>query len=471
MSTQKTAYELGVQLAYDAYLEKSARAEKKIISGAVSGARNFFDTLAGHNVGKTISEQHAKVMKTPIVAAQTKKTPADMSTLESYVTKALRSKKPLPGVLGVGEKEFQETAPRALRWFERRLPENMRSARKDLRNYYENRYDLPKQTASRKKLTDALTEGHRAIKKQRAATRNARLALGSVVAVPAAGAVAMAKEGSLSEDAPPVAAAGAAATLPFAQGLRSGALGMAESKGKRLSLDQLHKAFKPGDILLTSQPGWSSSFKLPIAAMGGDPYGYHVESVLRNTKGGHTSYIHSTPGAGAAAIAHGAPIEGQDVIIKRLKDQSKTKEFVKNLKGYGRREEVLRKMLGVDAPPEMYDTATAVKGGGKSFLPAPIRRLLFKDKTPLPGATVCSSLPGMACPVDLAPGVARREIMPHHLQRSAALETVGHYRAPRKMHQKAYEGLLRASPWITRGALGAGLGYGAYKGMQHLMAD
>lgn len=469
MKPQEKLYELGVERAFREYIEKQAKS--KVVSDVASKAKTFFDTLAGHNIEKAIGEQHANIMKSPLIVRQAKKTPKDMSTVESYVTKALRSKKELPGVRKLTEKEFREQQPRVLKWLEGKLPKKLRQKLEDRRYFDTEHFELPRQTKGRQQLVEDLTKGHRAVKAQRGATRKARLLATGAVGVPAVGASLLAKESSLVEDdsSAPAVAAGAAGSLPIIQGLRSGALGMPEAKGRALTLEQLEKTLRPGDILLTSQPGYSSAFKAPIAAMGGDPYGYHVETVMNNPKSGAPRYIHSTPAEGGAAFNTGRPITEQDVIVKRLKDQSKVKEFVKNLKGYGKREEVLRNMLGLEAPMEMYDKSTAIKGGAKSFIPERLRRFFFKDTAALPGATVCSTLPGMACPVDLAPGVAKHEIMPHHLQRSAALETVGHYRAPRKAYQTAYEGLLRAAPWITRGALGLGLGYGAYKGMQALL--
>jgi hypothetical protein len=394
-------------------------------------ARDFLNTVAGRNIEKVMSEQHQKVMNLPYVRQVAKQNPGNMSTFESYVTKSLQGKaKNIPSVA-----------------------------------------DLPRETKGRLQLIDALLKGNQAVKAERARALRSRLGLSGAVIVPGAiGAGVTSKYGALIEQdsyAPSIGA-GIAGSAPIIQGARSGALGRPEVGGRMIkNVEKLESMLKPGDILLTSKPGYGSHFKAPIAMMGGDPFGYHVETVLSTPKSG-PRFIHSTPAAGGASVYSGGLIEGEDVIVKRLKDQSQVKEFLKNLKKYKGREDVLEKMLGEYARAGMYDTGAAIKGGAKSFIPEPLRRLFFKEKAPLPGATVCSSLPGMTCPVDLAPGVPKHEIMPHHLQRSAALETVGHYRAPRKLHQKIYEGLLRASPWVTRGALGLGLGYGAYRGLKAL---
>jgi hypothetical protein len=223
--------------------------------------------------------------------------------------------------------------------------------------------------------------------------------------------------------------------------------------------------------MLTSRPGWGSSFKMPIAFMGGDPYGYHVETVTKVPKGGAGRAIegvHSTPAEGGAAGYLEKLDPKKDYIVKRFKDPAVRQQYLKNLLKLEESENVLESMLGPYARSKMYDMEAALKGGSKSFLPQFLQKLIGTSE-PLSGQTVCSSLPGIASPVCLAPGVPRHEVMPHHIQRSPVLETPGHYRAGRTGLQRVYEHVLRAAPWLLRGGIGAGLGYGAYRGVKALM--
>ena len=419
-----------IDIAYEIGVRQARRDHEKRAT-----VRSFLNTLAGRNVGKALSEQHQRIMKLPFVVQQAKRTPRDMSTFESYITKALKGgERYTPG-----------------------LEDLSASARK---------------AKGRKDLIETLTQGQGIVKTEQVAALKARLGLGGAVALPAAGSAVLSsgeKTGAIEDvgDVAPAVAAGTMGASPIVQGLRSGALGLPEAKGQQVkNVETLQKMLKPGDMLLTSKPG-ISGVKPLVAAVGGDPFGYHVESVTKTPKAG-PSFIHSTPAEGGAFRYGPYELsEAEDVIIKRFKDPAHTKKYLENLNRFGRKEDVLEKMLGPYARKQMYDFDAARRAGLKSFVPKFLQRLIGSG-TPAQGATICSSLPGLCSPVELAHGVPAHEILPHHIQRSPALKTVSHLRVPRTIGQGAVEGLLRASPWLLRGALGAGLGYGAYRGIKAL---
>jgi len=419
-----------------------------------SWVKRFLGAVAGRNVDKEFTKRLRQIQELPFVKLKARSN--DMSTFDSYVQNALRNSR-----VGVPSE-----------------------------------WDIPaamQRSAGRMDLRQALEEGRQAVKAERMRTLKARLGFTGATALPAVGVAALSSGEPETPSAPPIkqasflrrlqklgvendvnpaalTAGSIAGAAPIVQGLRSGAMSLPEAKGKRiLSPEELQKMLRPGDILLTSKPGISSAFKPAIVALGGDPYGYHVENVISAPKRGAPTIVHSTPAAGGADRATEHLQKGEDVIVKRLKDQDAAKKMVRNLRQFASKEDVLEHMLGPYARAQMYDTGSAIRGGLKSFIPEPLQKLIPKGKNPLPGSTICSSLPGMACPTDLAPGVAKHEIMPHHLQHSPALETVGHYRAPRGRAMRVFEGALRATPWALRGALGLGLGYGAYKGIDALM--
>ena len=422
--------------------------EREKRAGAASAVKDFFGRVGGKNVEKALADEYIKVMGVPHVAEQAVMSPKRMGAFQTYVKNMLRGNVSKRGIA------------------------------------------LDASKKKRKAIIDALASGRNNVKAQQTSTRNARLALGGGLAVPAAGvgtAAALSKEsasidpdeilrriGIKDEPSDLIPAAGGAAVgaSPIVEGLRPGGAlrNFPEPASKAVTdVSKIRELIRPGDIILTSGPGHTSHFKPMVSAVGGSPYGYHVETAIKAKKGaGPYKFIDSHPRTGGATARWKASLDpGEDIMIKRLKDSSQVKPFLKNLKKMKKSEDLLAKLLGEEARPAMYDKGTAVSGGLRSLIPSPLRKLI-PSKKPMAGSTVCSSLPGMACPVNLAPGVAKHEILPHHLQRSAALETVGHYRAPRTAKQKAYEMLMHASPWAVRGLVGAGLGYGAYKGLQAL---
>jgi hypothetical protein len=436
------------------------RNKEAAIADIIPRARKMFsgaaETLGGHNVDRVLQQQHQKAMKNPFIRTQAKYRPKSMTeeeiagTTSDFMSDVLRGKKEVP-------------------WLE----------------------DLPALSKGRVKLVRTLEQGRKAVKGEQKTTRKARGLLAGGVALPVAGTSLLAKEGAdgpalkkpsikkpdlkdTAQTVLPAAAAGVAGTTPIVQGLRSGALGKWSPGGKEFKdVGALRKSLKPGDVVLTSSPGKGGAFKPIISALGGDPFGYHVESVQDVPKGGagrSVGFIHSSPGLGGAYGYEGPLAEGEDVIVRRFKDEATRKQYLKNLSKREMAEEMLEDVFGADARSTMYDKSQSVRAAGKSFLPSPLQKLLDRGK-PSTGATVCSSLPGMASPVCITPGVKGKDVLPHHIRRSKAFETVGSYRAPRNMSQRVFERILQTSPWLLRTGIGAGLGYGAYRGAKALLGS
>lgn len=426
MKDLENAYETGLCLAVNAQLEKNA---------APSTPRlGVFARLLGRGVEETAEKQYQRIMQLPYVQRQLARYPkGTLSTFQSYIQRALRATpEDIPSVWDLSS-----------------------SARKSLQ---------------RRQLLRAVQYGQRAVAAARLDANMARASLAMPLAT--AGIVASAPSKTAAEknkSTIPAIGASIAGVAPIAQGLASGALGAPVPKKLHVSnAERLRKMLRPGDILLMSEPGVESPIKIPITMTGGDPYGYHVGTVVSAPKRGMPKIIHSTPAEGGASYVV-MPIDTKhDYIVKRLKNRRHVKQFLKNIDKYRAKEDVLEEMLGPLARSRMYDKPAAVRGAVKSFLPRIAQRAITRKTKPLPGATICSSLPGMTCPVDLAPGVPKHEILPHHIQHSPALKTVAHYRALRAPKQKVIESTLRATPWLIRGALGGALGLGAYKGLQAL---
>jgi hypothetical protein len=318
-----------------------------------------------------------------------------------------------------------------------------------------------------------------AVSRARSQENLTRLLTGTAVAAPIAyGLNKMSSDNKNVSDYTPAAAGAFFGSAPILQGLKSKALSLssnAPEKGKKLkSVRDVSKALQPGDIVLTSSPGKSGYFKSMISGLGADPHGYHVTtvtSVPKNRKRGAFEYVHASPQEGGAYGYSAHPDKGDDVIIKRFKDPAHREKFLENLETRQIAEEGLEERFGGAARGSMYDTPRGVRSAGRSFLPESVARALGGKEAPSPGASVCSSLPGMASPVCLAKGVEGANILPHHIRRSAALETAGIYHAKRTGPQLLYEKALSVLPWAIRGAAGLGLGYGAYRGAKALMGQ
>lgn len=400
----------------------------------------ILDRLAGRNVAKALAEQHKQILRVPSVAEQVAQHPGSMSTFETYVDKALRGKR------GYIPREMPPP-PTLQTILERAETENHRN------------------------LMQALTAGRDAVRAERMATLKTRLGLAGAAALPVAGGIAAAsyqrnKTSALDEYRDPHretaarAAAGVMGALPISQGLLSKAMALPAPVGKRIKdIPELLETLQPGDITLRGRPGAGGS-KIPTVMVGGDPYGTHVETLV--SKEGPT-FIHSHPFVGGA-IAHQRPLqEAEDLTIMRFRNPQHTQEFLKNLQELRQREDILGKLLGEEARKRMYDRPAAIRSGAESLLPPAVRGALPRWKIPGPGETICSSLPALCSPVSMTPGTPAWKALPHDLQNSPVLEAIGHYRAPRTRAMRMFEGILRTTPWLLRGALGLGLGYGAYK--------
>lgn len=270
----------------------------------------------------------------------------------------------------------------------------------------------------------------------------------------------------------PAVVGGAVGVAPTIHGLTSrSTIAFPEPPELQLeSVKKLQKYLQPGDILLTSKPGLTGT-KVPGSLVGMDPYASHVEAVVETPAGKPPVVIHSHPTVGGAVRrARDLPVD-RDVIIKRFKDPTHRTQFLKNLERFESQEEALAKTLGDIARRKQYDRAGAVSAGFKTIIPRKLRKLFAGKPSTVEGATrtFCSSLIGMASPICLSPEIPAHELLPQHIQKSPELATKFHYRAPRLPRTKAVEALLRAAPWLARAAVGAGLGYGAYRGIKALM--
>jgi len=425
MKMAEQAYDAGTNQALYDFLQKEAALASK--------ARSFVNTLLGRGVNETVAEQYKKIMKLPYVTQQVRKYKGQTGPFETYVRQALRHKKFLPD------------------------PDDLAGERGPLA------------------LARALTSGQKAVQAAQQTALKTRIGIGGTLALPVSGIVAghtLTKQSAPEnkQSIIPAIAGTAVGITPIAQGLHSGALGRSFGKRPRINdIETLRKIVRPGDILLESAPGIPSKWKPLINLTGADPaIGYHSKVVTDVPKDISLPIEYVESGrAGARPIGRQFQ-EGEDIFIKRFKNTEHVKPFLANLKKRVGAEDVLAKIVGTEtAQTAMYDTPASIKAGLGSLLPAPLHKLLTK-KAPEEGRAICSSLPGMCSPVDLAPSIPTHHILPQHLETSPALETPGYYKAPRTLKYKLLEKALRASPWLLRGALGAGLGYGAYRGIKAL---
>jgi len=427
---------------------KQAAPNLQSLKNFATRAKGTVDDLVkvplGRNVDEAVEKAHTHAMRNKYMQTQAKYNPGDMGTTEEFIRDTLRGTTEIPWVS-----------------------------------------ELPSASKGRLNLLNRMKSGRRQVAAEQARTRASRVGIGSGVALPllAVGGFELGKEGAATvpkksdlkakvKEVAPAAIGAAAAAAPIIQGIGSGALRVRPDIGRQFqSVAKLRKSLKPGDIILTSHPGKGGKWKSPIALLGGDPYGYHIETATKIPKRGKAvEFVHSSPGVGGAAGYVGDLDELEDVVVRRFKTPAQRKEYLKNLASREHAEDVLEEVFGEEARATRYDKTQAGKAGAKSFLPKRLQKL-FQGGAPGAGKAICSSLPGMASPVCMVPGVHGKDVLPHHIRSTKALKTVGSYRAPRTMGQKAFERLLQAGPWALRGALGAGLGYGAYRGAKALMAS
>lgn len=436
MDYQKCAYELGTKVA------------------RFEALKGFWGKLLGRNVRQVHQAQLDKLMKNKFLQKELKGVTGAPDTVEAYLRNALKGKgKGLPSAQGT--RDYRQMVE---------LPEKL--------------------SPGHKRLINQVIRGQKAVAAAQAAAARARLGTAAAaIPVLAAGGVGLAT----SDDAPtpekvadaadvvPAAAGVAAGSLPIAQGLRSGALTLRAPKEHVFSsLAELRKALRPGDILLETNPGLrDTTWKPLITALGADPTrGHHVTPVVSVPRMLSDMAVGALEAGPSVGVVHSdMPLrEGADYTIRRLKDKKDAARFVKNLKNHARSIEPLGELFGSAAVKSTYDQQAAIRAGIGSVLPNKANQLLAGG-APDAGRAICSSTVGICSPVELQKGVPRQHILPHHIARSAELETVGRLKAPRTLKQKWIERALRASPWALRGALGLGLGYGAYKGISALFGD
>jgi hypothetical protein len=429
--TPKVAYMLGGQLALDHCFEGHSKTAD--IGDVV---KNYVGRVLGSNVDNLVSSRYQELIKNPVLRKMEGEfIPGAMDTTHAYIKDVLRGSKTLPAIK-----------------------------------------DIPRssQGGRTRKLVDAISRARDEVLTQQQATRMARLGTAGAVALPI-GAVALSKSSALRDQEgssylPSIAGAGVA-TLPMLQGLEAGAVRMPES-GKTVfkNVEELKKAIQEGDIMLTGNPSMNS-LKAAIIAAGGDPHGYHTETVAsRPNRKGWFNVIHSHPKAGGASRQINDLLGKEDVIVRRFKDPAVRAKFMENMENAELQQDLLGNLFGEKAQISTYNKPSGIKAGIKDLLPRFLRKPLASC-APGAGNTMCSSLPATRSPVELAPGIPAHEVLPHHIQKSDALETIGHYYAPRSGAVSATETALRGVPTVARGLLGAGLGYGAYRGLKSLMEE
>lgn len=400
----------------------------------------YGSALSGRNVQEAAELAHGGVMKNPLIRKAVKKTPSSERLMSEQVGEMLYGRQQIP-------------------------------------------VEIFEMGGKRRDLVRALEKGQKAIGKARTRRRLARggtaLAVGTPIALgvgsmmsPDEAEKTGAKKKSLGEQAKelaPAVAAGAVGSVPILHGLKTQALKVKGDKGQVVTdPKQLKKLIRPGDVLLSADPGKAGKWKAQISMLGGDPTGYHVETVTgKSGPGLEFQRTHASPGWGGAMREGTAFVADEDVIIRRFKDKQQAKEYLKNVRARAKAEEAFGSVFGERARGRLYAGKQNISSALKSMLPGPLSKLI-PDPSSVTGMASCSSLTGQCSPVSLAPGVSGKDVLPHHVRSSKAFDTIATYRAPQTGAQRVYNAVLRASPWLLRGAAAAGLGYGAYRGAKAL---
>ena len=424
------------------YTKKASVDLKNALLTAKNLGANHWNKLRGSNIEDVVQAYLGEALQHPAVKPIRKEFPDNMDVARGYMYDVLRGSKNVPSI-----------------------------------------DDLPKASRVNNSLLTLLHKGSKAVGNETKVTRNARIGTGLVVGLPIASGLYTTHDNSnfklsslLKQDESntiPIVAGAVAAGAPVVQGLHSGALALRNHTGKQFTnVSQLHKNLNPGDIVLVSSPGVAGGpWKPVISALGGDPYGYHVQNVTGKPHGSRKSvnFTHSNPGAGNAFPFNFKLSPEEDMIVRRFRSPELAKNYVDNLYKKEMSQEALEQLFGMRARGSMYEGSSSLKAGIKSLLPAPLSRLLKNNVSC--GGGICSSLPAQASPIPLVPGVEPNDVLPHHIRRTNVLKTIGHYKAPRTGGQLALERLFQAAPWALRGGIGAGLGYAAYKGVKALTSD
>jgi len=328
--------------------------------------------------------------------------------------------------------------------------------------------EMRRMSGEHKNIYRQLEEGRKKVTSEDRKTAIGRLAVASLFAAPIAAHEFTKENAKKSKTNYKALAAGAVAgSLPLAQSGYSGAIRVNSKIPKTITS---HKAFtkmlKPGDILLSGIPGRLDPTKAGVSIIGGDPKGYHAE-IVGGRIGKNRWSIHSHPLVGGAGYGKPAARNEYNILLRLKNDstRSKAKKFVSNALKKVTQQELLEKSFGPSARGSRYDEARSIYRGATSLLPESVAQLVRKK--PKAGTGFCTSIVGEASPVKLVKGVHPSDVMPHHLLHSKALKPVAQY-IPKSLGKPAMfaDRLLAASPFVLKGALGFGLGYGAYRGVK-----
>lgn len=232
------------------------------------------------------------------------------------------------------------------------------------------------------------------------------------------------------------------------------------------SMAELARDAKPGDMLLTSKPE-GSFWKYTIAPLTGSEF-YHVQPVVGRRGGMGTS---------TSAGSFSDPSFAADTQKQLLQQSLKIPEELMN-EGYP--DAVLLRPKTPMTPDQLkafkkdmmaraqaeFNRKNAV-GSWLHDLFVPKLKMFEKGKNmPTCEGGICSSAPAMAyneAGIQIAKGKAARNAFPGDFLRSDALHAVGAY-VPNKYKPNPI--LRRATPYLTRGAIGAGLAGTLYAGTE-----
>lgn len=401
--------------------------------------KNFGSNLFGSNTRRAVEQGMEEINALPFMRRLQKAHSAeDLAPLNTYIERILKDPKALP-----------------------LLKKNMPSAMQ--------------RTKGRQQLLAAMERHQGLIHSARNSARSARLQTSSGVALPTLGVAALSdaeepisKTGADDSTLPAVGAA-IAGSAPIAQGISSGALRFKDTAPRFKDVDELRRALRVGDVILTGDPKFTAN-KAMITSLGSSPGAYHA-SVFTGMDGNEMNRIQTASPHGGAGTTS-MPLGSEHVTVRRMKNPKDVRKLVRKIRQADRAGDVVRDALSghsISGSRKLYDQPRAIGSALKSFLPHRLNRAL--SKAPDPGSFICSNLVGASCPTKLVKGLPNHALLPHHLEATPELETVGKFTAKQTRNQRLLDVLAKASPWAVRGLIGAGLGYGAYKGIDALMGS
>jgi len=235
-----------------------------------------------------------------------------------------------------------------------------------------------------------------------------------------------------------------------------------ESIQRHKTLAELARRARTGDVLVTSKPS-GSFWKSFIRPLTGSEF-YHVQPVV-GRRGGQ--------GTTTSAGSFSDPSYAQDTRQQLRQQSSKIPAEMKHL-GYEdavllrpnkkltpeQKRVFIKDMMGRAQAP--YNTGNAVKTWLHDLFVPKLESLQKGKDLPVCEGGVCSSAPAMAynkAGIQVAKGKAQRNAFPGDFLRSDALRPVG--AVVKSPYSKAVA-LRKATPWLARGAVGAGLAGGIY---------